>query len=410
MAEIENFLAKNSDWETVKQVIYQFHQEGFEAVLAGGGVRDALLRKKPKDFDLAVSASPEEVLKIFPKGKDLWKKYGVVFLPFSEKKHLEITTFRKESGYSDGRRPNSVEYTDMEEDAKRRDFTVNALFYDLKSKKILDFVGGLKDLESQTLRTVGSPEKRFEEDKLRPLRAIRFSHQLNFSIDENTKKAISSFVGFVETLSQERIYNELLKMFTCGRLNEACSLLKEYGFFHILFPSHIKPVGDPYVFWRNEFSFYNDPSFIWAVLSLPYYYPSEEGLELFLKNLGCSKSVLRKSIRYFKSVKALHTSTSFFDKLHAFTVGKQEVRELAQFFSEAYNKPCEFKKWFEEFEKQEQEGGELPSPLVKGDDLKDFFSGKEIGDVLKKAYNFQLENRISDKNEVMEYLKKFLKK
>ena len=287
--QIEAILSKNPLWGEVKEVLKRLHQKGWDAVLAGGAVRDALLGKPPKDFDVAVSALPEEVLKLFPQAQGRWKHYGVVFLPLSQKgKNLEITTFRKDQDYEDGRRPRFVKYTSLkEEDARRRDFTVNALFYDTKNHCVLDFVQGLTDLKSGVLRTVGHPQDRFEEDRLRPLRALRFAHQLEFDLEPETGKAIPVFAKRLKGVSKERLYDELLKMFFCGREGKAIKLLKEYSFFDILFPFQKKPLPeDPFLFWDQSFSFHSEPAFVWAVLGLPYFYSCpEEFQSLFEREL-----------------------------------------------------------------------------------------------------------------------------
>ena len=141
---IKKQLELQANWPEVKNIIEVLSKKGFQTVVAGGAVRDALLKKIPKDLDLATSAKAEEVLKIFPSAKGEFAKYGVVFIPLKTKETLEITSFRKDVSYKDGRRPSSISYSKIEEDARRRDFTINALFYDPQKEEIIDFTGGLK--------------------------------------------------------------------------------------------------------------------------------------------------------------------------------------------------------------------------------------------------------------------------
>ena len=411
-SKIESVLSKSPLWEEVKEALKRLHQEGWEAVLAGGGVRDALLGKPPKDFDVAVSASPDEVLRIFPRAQGPWKRYGVVFLPLLEKgKTLEITTFRKDQDYKDGRRPRLVEYTSLkEEDAKRRDFTVNALFYDIKSSQVLDFVQGLKDLGSGVLRTVGCPEERFEEDRLRPLRALRFSHQLEFSIEPETGKAISGFAKRLQGVSKERLYDELLKMFLCGRWNKAIKLLHEYAFFDILFPFQKQSVlKDPFLFWNRSFSVNTEPAFIWAVLGLPYFYNCPEEFQIFLKeNFKAPSAISKKSTEYIKNVATFLSDKPFVEKLTAFSLGKKQTKELAENFAEAIRHPQrnQIEELFNAFQDREKKEGGLPDPLLTGEDLlkAGYLAGPRLGTLLKKAFSYQIEKKVSQKEEVLSYL------
>ncbi len=183
-------LKKHPHWARIEHVCGRLSKAGFDAVLAGGSVRDGLLGVSPKDFDVATDATPDEVELLFEKTVSVGKVFGVIVVPFEDGGTIEVATFRKDGAYSDGRRPETVEFSDREEDAKRRDFTVNALFFDPVKKIIFDYVGGLDDLRDKTLRVVGDPEKRFQEDRLRLLRAVRFSGQLDFEISNDTEVAL----------------------------------------------------------------------------------------------------------------------------------------------------------------------------------------------------------------------------
>ena len=171
------------------QIICCLHEAGHEAYLVGGCVRDELRGVVPVDYDIATSARPEEVEKLFPKTVGVGKSFGVM-LVVENGKSFEVATFRADGDYEDGRRPKEVKFTDAQTDADRRDFTVNGLFLNPITNKVHDWVGGETDLKSRTLRTIGDPVERFGEDHLRLLRAVRFAAQLDFQIDPTTFSAV----------------------------------------------------------------------------------------------------------------------------------------------------------------------------------------------------------------------------
>ncbi len=168
-----------------------FKNSGFKAYLVGGAVRDMLMNKTPSDFDVATDAKPKDVMHLFRRVIPTGIAHGTVTVHW-QKREIEVTTFRAESSYSDGRRPDAVRFADtIEEDLSRRDFTMNAIASSLDDGSIIDPFGGQTDIKARTIRTVGRPEERFSEDGLRPVRAIRFAAQLNFSIDKETFAALS---------------------------------------------------------------------------------------------------------------------------------------------------------------------------------------------------------------------------
>lgn len=161
---------------------------------------------------MATDAKPDQVEKLFEKTVSVGKNFGVIVIPLPDGGIVEVATFRRDGAYADGRRPTEVVFADRIEDAKRRDFTVNALFYDLRAGEILDYVGGREDLEKKILRVVGDPVERFREDKLRLLRAVRFSGQLDFEIEPETEKAVREYAGELRQVSRERIRDEIDKL------------------------------------------------------------------------------------------------------------------------------------------------------------------------------------------------------
>ncbi len=218
-------------------IIRRLQDAGYQAVLAGGCVRDALLGKAPHDWDIATSARPEEIEAVFPRTVPVGRQFGIIIVIGDENTPYEVATFRGESTYTDGRHPDEIRFVGMQEDVKRRDFTINALLYDPISQELLDFVEGEKDLRAGILRAVGDPELRFQEDRLRILRAIRFAANLNFRIDDATWEAVCREHEAVRgCVSQERIREELEKMLVNGAAKQSFSLLNDSGLLEEILP------------------------------------------------------------------------------------------------------------------------------------------------------------------------------
>ncbi|MGB2837192.1 MAG: CCA tRNA nucleotidyltransferase, partial [Candidatus Sulfotelmatobacter sp.] len=220
-------------------IVQTLRQRGFLAYLAGGCVRDLLLKREPADYDVATSATPAQVMEIFPDTYAVGAQFGVVLVPLpdlltdnqrtsgdesalSKTQAIEVATFRSDLGYSDGRRPDEVRFSqDPREDVARRDFTINGMMLDPVSGEVLDFVGGRKDLEAGIVRTIGDPELRFAEDKLRMLRAVRFAARFEYVIEPQTLSAIERLAHEIQVVSRERVRDELTKMLTEGQARPA---------------------------------------------------------------------------------------------------------------------------------------------------------------------------------------------
>ena len=173
---------KNQLETTAHQIVKRLKTSGYRAFWAGGSVRDMLLGRSPKDIDIATNARPDDIAALFPEAKTMGKAFGVMGV-YVDGSFFEISTFRKDLAYSDGRRPDAIVFSEAEEDAQRRDFTINGLFFDPDEDRILDYVGGLLDLKTKTLRAIGDADKRFSEDYLRMMRAVRFASCLSFTIE-----------------------------------------------------------------------------------------------------------------------------------------------------------------------------------------------------------------------------------
>jgi len=198
---------------TAVEIVRHLQTAGFSAYWVGGCVRDFLLGREPQDFDIATSARPEQIEKLFKRTIAVGRKFGVMVVVENDRQ-FQVATYRAEADYCDGRHPEQVAFGDAQADAQRRDFTVNGLFYDPITEKLHDWVGGEKDLRAKIIRTIGMPEERFAEDHLRLLRAVRFAAQLGFAIEPQTLAAVRKLAPKIELISAERIRDELIKLFS----------------------------------------------------------------------------------------------------------------------------------------------------------------------------------------------------
>jgi tRNA nucleotidyltransferase/poly(A) polymerase len=211
-------------------------RNGHQAFLVGGCVRDLLLSRTPADYDITTDATPDRVLQLFPDGVAVGAQFGVVLIPSGGHK-VEVATFRSDIGYSDGRHPDQVVFScTPHEDVQRRDFTINGLLLRHDAEQVVDYVGGQADLRAGILRTIGEPARRFTEDKLRMLRAIRFAARFGFDIDPATFEAIRSQAAQIEVVSAERIRDELSKLLTEGAARRGFELLEQSGLLRHLLP------------------------------------------------------------------------------------------------------------------------------------------------------------------------------
>ena len=262
MSELE----KNS----AVQIIRTLRERGHRAYLVGGCVRDILLGREPADYDVSTDATPDQVMRIFPRTWAVGAQFGVVLVPVDDqisrspddqisgsdmppaladnvatRAHaIEVATFRSDGLYTDGRHPNEVTFSEeAKEDVQRRDFTINGLLLDPTDNQVLDYVGGQADLRNEIVRTIGSPEQRFGEDKLRMLRAVRFAARFGYEIDDETFAAIQRLAPQIHQVSKERVRDELTKMLTEGHAGRAFELLDQSALLHEVLPEIKKMKG-----------------------------------------------------------------------------------------------------------------------------------------------------------------------
>ncbi len=254
-------------------IIRRLQENGYQAVLAGGCVRDGLLGLMPNDWDIATSATPDQVEALFDRTIPVGKQFGIIIV-LVDGEPYEVATFRGESTYADGRHPDAIRFVPMAEDTQRRDFTVNALLYDPIAEQLHDFVGGEADLKARVIRAVGDPLQRFSEDKLRVLRAIRFAVNLDFQLDSKTQEAVTVVAPeVVQRVSAERIATELEKMLMGGHSQRAFMLLEETRLLPSILPELHAEIG---------------------VEQPPLYHPEGDVWQHQLKALGFLDATLRR--------------------------------------------------------------------------------------------------------------------
>ncbi|NLW04810.1 MAG: polynucleotide adenylyltransferase PcnB [Pseudomonadaceae bacterium] len=245
LARSEHPISRSELHEGALKVLYRLQKSGFQAYLVGGCIRDRILGKNPKDFDVATDATPEEVTELFRNARMIGRRFRIVHVRFG-REIIEVTTFRgKTQEVADKRLRQSEEgmllrdnvWGCIEEDALRRDFTINALYYNINDQAIYDYTGGLDDLKNQTLRLIGDPVTRYREDPVRMLRAVRFAAKLNFKLETNTEAPLSEQANLLLQVAPARMFDEVLKLFLAGHALATFQLLRQYGLFAFLFPA-----------------------------------------------------------------------------------------------------------------------------------------------------------------------------
>jgi poly(A) polymerase len=266
--------------EMANSICDVLEHSGYQALLVGGCVRDLLLGREPADYDVTTDATPEQVMALFPESIAVGAQFGVMLIPRDGLK-VEVATFRSDVGYSDGRHPDHVVYSKTpQDDVQRRDFTINGLLMRHDSREVLDFVGGQDDLKSKVIRAIGEPSRRFAEDKLRMMRAVRFAARFEFEIEAATFRAIRRHVAEIHQVSPERLREELTKMLTEGAARRAFELLDETRLLQQVLPeigamkgveqpAQYHPEGDVWIHTRlmlEGLSKGVSPTLAWGVL------------------------------------------------------------------------------------------------------------------------------------------------
>ncbi|HZA52881.1 MAG TPA: CCA tRNA nucleotidyltransferase, partial [Candidatus Udaeobacter sp.] len=251
-------------------IVKRLREHGYESYFAGGCVRDMLLKKPPQDYDITTNAHPDEIAKIFPQTIPVGVQFGVM-LVLVEGQPFEVATFRHDGPYLDGRRPSHVRYGSLREDIGRRDFTINGMVYDPLQDQVIDWVDGRKDLKDKRIRAIGKPRERFEEDRLRMVRAIRFAASLDFAVEDDTSAAIRELAPTITVVSWERIGDEVTRILTEGGARKGFELLDEAGLLKVLLPEieamkgveqspEHHPEGDVFIHTMLTLSYLDSPT------------------------------------------------------------------------------------------------------------------------------------------------------
>jgi len=425
-------------------VAERLRDAGYEAWFVGGCVRDELLGRPAKDFDVATSARPEELLRLFPGADRVGAHFGVV-LVHEGRERVEVATFRSDLAYADGRHPDGVQFErSPREDALRRDFTINALFRNPFTGEILDFSTGRADLAAKLIRTMGDPERRFAEDHLRLLRAVRFAARLGFAIEPETMRAIQRFAPLIHRVSAERVRDEIARILTEGGARRGFELLDESGLLREILPEiaamkgvaqppEFHPEGDVWVHTLLMLEGMKNPSVTLALGVLlhdvgkpPTFRVAErirfdghveEGVEMtraILQRLRFPSDVVDGAAalveNHMKFRDAPHMRES---RLKRFIRMDDFAEHMELHRLDCTSSHGHLDNYYFVRDKLQMPAEELrPSPLITGKDLIDagFAPGPGFGVVLREVEDAQMENRIATRDEALKIARRMLQK
>lgn len=378
--------------------------------MAGGCVRDMLLGKKPKDYDVVTSAKPAEVCRLFRRTIKVGAKFGVIIVLMNGQQ-VEVATFRAETGYTDGRRPDKVSFTCAKEDSLRRDFTINGMFYDPLKEEVIDYVGGQKDLKIKIIRTIGKAEERFSEDYLRMLRAVRFAAQLDFKVEKNTLNAVERYSERITKISGERIAIELESLFTAAGRKKGVKLLIETSLARQIFPVFKDESIAEYAVKIFDYL----PENMTFELAVAAFFAACQTADV-MKNLG----ILKLSRNQLKHIKFLLEKRDFL--LSDLSLAQLKLIVSEPYFGDLYSlqkaiqrikgKSISVLLAFRRRAKTLM-GKELrPKPLLNGYELIGLGaeSGPQVGLVSKELYIQQLSEDVTTKQQAISWVKDWLKK
>jgi putative nucleotidyltransferase with HDIG domain len=432
--------------EAALSVVRRLQQAGHDACFAGGSVRDQLLGRESKDIDVATSALPEQVQQLFPRHTGLEGKCFGVIRVLVDDFVFEVATFRIDDDYVDGRRPKSVRFTTAEEDARRRDFTVNGLFYDPVRDRLIDHVGGQADLAAKKIRAIGDPEARFREDKLRLLRGIRFAVNLGFAIEESTWQAIIRLAPEIAQISPERIRDELDKIWTGPDPARGLDLLDQSGLLAAILPEihalhgveqppQWHPEGDVFRHTRLMLAQLRNSPLVLALSVLfhdvgkkPTQKVDATGRIRFNEHetVGARMAEsMMKRLRYSNEVIAAviacvanHMTFKDVPEMRVATLKRLMARETFPIELELHRIDCtgshgDLSHYDFLLKKQQEFGAEQirPAPLLNGHDLMalGFPEGRLIGKILLAVEEAQLEGKIKSKTQAIQLAREYYK-
>ena len=385
--------------DDVKHILNSLYKNGYEGYIVGGCVRDAIMGIAPHDWDITTSAKPEEVKKIFSHTFDTGIKHGTVTVVLN-KENYEITTYRIEGEYEDCRHPKDVSFTtDLHEDLLRRDFTMNAIAYNEKEGYV-DIFGGIKDIENKTIRGVGEAEERFREDALRMLRAVRFSAQLGFDIEEKTKTALIENCHLIEKISRERIREELVKLLI-SKHSEKAYLLWQTGLLNNISEEiYESTVSHEEEIVESIGKSVKEPSVLMALLLR---YIKQENVKNIMKELRFDTKTLKETEAVCKNIYISTPNDPISVRKKASEMGVENLRLL---FEAKKALGDEYVFYAEKILNDVIEKNHCLSIKdmdITGEDLKEIgiSQGKLVGQCLKMLLDYVLENPEQNKKEIL---------
>ena len=429
--------------KVARQVAARLRESGHVAYFAGGCVRDMVRGLVPKDYDIVTDARPEDVQKLFPRTYAVGAHFGVIIV-LENGFQFEVATFRSDDAYIDGRHPSAVHFSSPEEDAKRRDFTINGMFYDPVAKDVIDLVGGKADIAAKFVRAIGDPAKRFAEDRLRMLRAVRFATVLDYEIDKATWEALLANADSINQISAERIREELVRTFLSPNRVRGWDLLDASGLMPailpeleamkgVLQPEKFHPEGDVFVHTRLMLQLLPEEvsvPLVFAVL----FHDVAKPVTATVDNTGrirfnehdrigaqMTEAIMRR-LRFSgdeieAAVEMVRQHMVFKD------APKMRVAKLKRFMArptfdeelELHRVDCESShRMLDNYEfllrKREEFANEpiIPPPLVRGDDLiaLGLKPGPKFGEILEAVETRQLEGQLHTREEALEWVKR----
>jgi tRNA nucleotidyltransferase/poly(A) polymerase len=390
------------DWAF--EIIQKLRSNGFEAYLVGGCVRDMVMHIEPADYDIATSARPEDIIRLFPRTESVGAQYGVV-LVIHRGHPFEVATFRSDEAYVDGRRPTGVVFTSVEQDVLRRDFTINGLLYDPIEERVIDYVRGQEDIQARIIRAIGEPAQRFQEDKLRILRAIRFGARLGYEIEPRTWEAVCAMAPLIHQVSSERIREEFTRILTEGRPAWGLSMMKEAGLLREIIPE---------LEWTGHLQACLD------LLATPVKADFAFGVLLHELDPGAVRSIIERlkfSRAEMHHIVALVDSLPVFSQVRQMSVSSlkrflrshrfEDYLELARIHTTTgVGDPANYRFAHEKYEHWSRE--EIaPEPLVSGQDLisMGFQPGPIFREILARVEDGQLEGELKSREDALIFVR-----
>jgi len=385
-------------------IVKELRSHGHEAYFVGGCVRDMVMEIEPADYDIATSALPEEVIRIFPRTETIGAQFGVVMV--IQRGHpFEVATFRSDEAYIDGRHPTGVVFTDAQQDVLRRDFTINGLLHDPLTSEVIDYVNGRADIDAKIVRAIGDPHARFEEDKLRMLRAIRFGARLGYTIERTTWQAVCEMAPKIHQVSSERVRDELTRILTEGQAARGIKMLEESGLRaqilselawtdHIDRSLHFVSRGSPADYAMGVLLHHTELDEVQQIVErLKFSRAEMHHILALVENLPRFSEVRRMSTSKLKRFFRLDRFEDHLKlvRIHALAAGEEPV-------DHAYA-ARKRKEWSDE--------QIWPLPLVTGNDLiaMGFSPGPQFKEILTRVEDEQLEGRLTTREEVIQFVR-----